>query len=64
MTDLETIKPLLAQLSAREQRIVAMRFLDNRTQQEIADAVGISQMHVSRLLTRILGRLRDELLSD
>ncbi len=64
VTDLETIKPLLAQLSDREQRIVAMRFLDNRTQQEIADAVGISQMHVSRLLTRILGRLRDELLSD
>lgn len=64
VTDLESIKPLLARLSDREQKIVGMRFLDNRTQQEIADVLGISQMHVSRLLTRILGRLRDELLGD
>ena len=41
--------------------IVELRFFHDKTQSEIARAVGISQMHVSRLLTRVLGQLRDSL---
>jgi len=48
---------LLKTLSPRDRRIIAMRFIEDRTQQEIAQAVGISQMHVSRLLTRALERM-------
>jgi len=51
------LQPLLETLSARERRIVTMRFIDDRTQREIADAIGISQMHVSRLLARALERM-------
>ena len=42
----------------RERRIVTMRFIEDRTQKEIADAIGISQMHVSRLLAGALERMR------
>lgn len=55
---------LLCRLPARERRILAMRFYGNRTQAEIAAEFGISQMHVSRLLTRALTWLREALLSD
>lgn len=48
---------LLARLPERERRIVELRFFAGLTQAEIADQVGISQMHVSRLLTRSLGAL-------
>ena len=64
VTNLESLRPLIAELPDRDQSILAMRFYENRTQQEIAERLGVSQMHVSRLLTRILGRLRAELLSD
>ncbi|MDY7088425.1 MAG: RNA polymerase sigma factor SigF [Actinomycetota bacterium] len=53
--------PALATLGEREQRIVVLRFYGNLTQAQIADQVGISQMHVSRLLTKALIKLRDEL---
>ena len=43
----------------REQSILRMRFVDGLTQSEIAEAVGVSQMHVSRLLTSSLQKLRD-----
>ncbi|HEX7167758.1 MAG TPA: sigma-70 family RNA polymerase sigma factor [Acidimicrobiales bacterium] len=49
---------LLAKLPARERRIVEMRFIDGRTQSEIAEEIGISQMHVSRLLRGALDRMR------
>ncbi|MFC0534124.1 RNA polymerase sigma factor SigF [Phytohabitans kaempferiae] len=52
---------VLATLPERERRIVMLRFHGNQTQQQIADQVGISQMHVSRLLARTLARLREEL---
>ena len=42
-------------------RIVELRFFEERTQSEIAREVGISQMHVSRLLTRVLTRMREEI---
>jgi RNA polymerase sigma-B factor len=53
--------PALATLDEREQRILTLRFYCNLTQTEIAEQVGISQMHVSRLITRALGKLRGQL---
>jgi RNA polymerase sigma-B factor len=53
--------PALATLDEREQRIVHLRFYGNLTQTQIAEQVGISQMHVSRLLTRALAKLRGHL---
>jgi RNA polymerase sigma-B factor len=54
------IAELLDVLPERERRIVELRFFDSLTQSEIAERVGVSQMHVSRLLTRSLERLRAE----
>jgi RNA polymerase sigma-B factor len=54
----ELVAALLEELPEREQMIVRLRFWEGWTQSEIADEVGISQMHVSRLLTRTLLRLR------
>jgi RNA polymerase sigma-B factor len=56
--DRMTVVPLLATLAARERRIVTLRFFGNMSQSQIAEIVGMSQMHVSRLLTRSLARLR------
>jgi RNA polymerase sigma-B factor len=53
-----TILPALRVLPRREQEIIRLRFFEDLTQSEIADRVGISQMHVSRLLRRALGRVR------
>jgi RNA polymerase sigma-B factor len=57
----ESIKPLLEALPSREKRILLLRFFKNRTQSEIAAEIGVSQMHVSRLLTRTLAQLRTAL---
>lgn len=54
----ESIKPLIDALGDREKRLLMMRFFKNMTQSQIADEIGVSQMHVSRLLTRTLERLR------
>jgi RNA polymerase sigma-B factor len=59
----ETLQPLLAGLSERERQLITMRFFGNMTQVNIAERLGISQMHVSRLLTRTLSRLREEMLT-
>jgi RNA polymerase sigma-B factor len=59
-----TVSRLLLRLPARERQMLAMRFYGNRTQAEIADELGISQMHVSRLLSRALSWLREAMLSD
>jgi RNA polymerase sigma-B factor len=64
VTDWHALGPLLAELPARQQRIIALRFGREMTQAEIADRVGVSQMHVSRLLTRTLAQLRSGLLAD
>ena len=50
-------------LSERDRRIIALRFYHDLTQREIAEEIGVTQMQVSRLLTRILLRLRDSLRS-
>src|SRR5689334_4442088 len=54
----ESLKPLIAELPPRDRKILSLRFVGNLTQSEIGDELGISQMHVSRLLSRTLGRLR------
>jgi RNA polymerase sigma-B factor len=56
--DRSALRPLLAQLPERERRILNLRFFAGMTQAEIASRLGISQMHVSRLLARSLGQLR------
>ena len=60
--DMEAISTHWEELPEREQRILVMRFYGNLTQAEIGAKLGISQMHVSRLLARALGYLRDQLL--
>ena len=57
----EALRPLLDALPERERTVVVLRFFESLTQSQIAERVGISQMHVSRLLARTLARLRDEL---
>ena len=52
------LAPLLAQVPERERRILMMRFFEHLTQTQIAERVGLSQMHVSRLLARTLEDLR------
>lgn len=59
----ESLKPLLAQLDDREKRILQMRFFDNLSQSQIATELGISQMHVSRILNKVLTHLREGLIS-
>jgi RNA polymerase sigma-B factor len=60
----ESIKPLLDQLEPREKQILLLRFFKNMTQSQIAEEIGVSQMHVSRLLARTLGDLRRTLHED
>jgi RNA polymerase sigma-B factor len=56
-----TLRPLLARLPARERTILALRFVRGMSQSQIAAEVGVSQMHVSRLITRSLAVLREGL---
>ena len=60
--DMEAVATHWDELPEREQRILVMRFYGNLTQAEIGMRLGISQMHVSRLLARALGHLRSRLL--
>ena len=53
------VAPAIRELPARERRILYLRFFENRTQSEIAAEIGISQMHVSRILSQTLATLRD-----
>lgn len=55
------VQSMLGTLDERDRKILEMRFFDDRTQQEIADEVGLSQMHVSRILRDTLERLRAEI---
>jgi RNA polymerase sigma-B factor len=60
----ESLKPLLEKLPAREKKILMLRFFGGMTQSQIAGELGISQMHVSRLLARTLAQLREGLLAE
>jgi RNA polymerase sigma-B factor len=57
----ESIRPLIENLPPRERQILLLRFFRQMTQAQIAEEVGISQMHVSRLLSRTLAELRDSI---
>jgi RNA polymerase sigma-B factor len=58
------IEPALAEISERDREILHLRFVEDLTQSEIADRVGVSQMHVSRILRSTLERLRDAVTED
>ena len=55
-----SLAPALRDLSERERKILYLRFFEGRTQTEIADELGISQMHVSRLVSQSLEKLREK----
>ncbi|MFF2950429.1 SigB/SigF/SigG family RNA polymerase sigma factor [Kitasatospora sp. NPDC057965] len=62
LTDFRSaVRPLLARLPEREQTILKLRFWDDWTQSRIGERIGVSQMHVSRLLAATLAWLREEL---
>jgi RNA polymerase sigma-B factor len=60
--DVETVRPLVLALPERQQTVLMLRFFENMTQTQIAERLGISQMHVSRLLARSLATLRERAL--
>ncbi|MFF2324532.1 MULTISPECIES: RNA polymerase sigma factor SigF [unclassified Streptomyces] len=62
--NLHTLAPLMGGLDGRERRIVDMRFGQEMTQSQIGAELGISQMHVSRLISRIVRKLRDGMLVE
>ncbi|MGW7634461.1 RNA polymerase sigma factor SigF [Streptomyces decoyicus] len=62
--DLHVLAPLLDTLDARERRLIELRFGQEMTQSQIGDELGVSQMHVSRLLTRTLSKLRAGMLTE
>jgi RNA polymerase sigma-B factor len=64
VADRLTVAELLQRLPERERQMLSLRFYGNRTQSEIAAELGISQMHVSRMLSRALTWLREAMLSD
>jgi RNA polymerase sigma-B factor len=55
------LQPLIAQLSARDRRVLQLRFFEERTQQQIADDIGLTQAQVSRILRRILSTLKSSM---
>jgi RNA polymerase sigma-B factor len=54
-----TLEPMMSALSDREREILRLRFVEDLTQSEIGDRVGLSQMHISRLLRQAVARLRE-----
>ncbi len=61
--DFHALAPLIAALDERDRRIIHMRFVEELTQSQIAEHLGCSQMHVSRLLSRTLKKLREGMLT-
>ncbi|MET9340023.1 SigB/SigF/SigG family RNA polymerase sigma factor [Nonomuraea sp. NPDC003804] len=64
LVDQQAVKPLIDALPSREKNILLLRFFGNMTQAEIAAEFGISQMHVSRILRKVLDQLRAELIAE
>ncbi|MDQ3670480.1 MAG: sigma-70 family RNA polymerase sigma factor, partial [Actinomycetota bacterium] len=62
--DRAVLAPGLRVLDERERRILQLRFFDGLTQSQIAQQIGISQMHVSRLIRRSLEKIRNEVAAD
>jgi RNA polymerase sigma-B factor len=61
LVDCTVLRPLLEELPVREQQIIQLRFFGGLTQAEIGAQMGISQMHVSRILSRTLAGLRERM---
>ncbi|MEV0204725.1 MULTISPECIES: RNA polymerase sigma factor SigF [unclassified Streptomyces] len=61
--DFHALAPMIAELDDRERKIIHWRFVEELTQAEIGERLGVSQMHVSRLLSRLLAGLREGMLS-
>lgn len=61
--DLHALAPLIAELNERDRHILHLRFVEELTQSQIGERLGVTQMHVSRLLSRTLARLREGMLS-
>ncbi|MFB8773235.1 RNA polymerase sigma factor SigF [Streptomyces broussonetiae] len=61
--DLHALGPIIAELDERDRNIIHWRFVEELTQAQIGERLGVSQMHVSRLLTRLLTRMREGMLS-
>lgn len=61
--DFHTLAPLIAELDERDRQIIHMRFVEELTQAQIGEHLDVSQMHVSRLLSRTLARLREGMLT-
>ncbi|MGW5640519.1 RNA polymerase sigma factor SigF [Streptomyces sp. NPDC003832] len=61
--NIHALAPLVAELDERDRLILHLRFVEERTQAQIGEELGVSQMHISRLITRILARLRSGLLT-
>ena len=61
ITDREAVRPLLAALPPRERTVLYLRFFESMSQSQIAEHIGVSQMHVSRILDTTLRALRDQL---
>ncbi|MFJ3307112.1 RNA polymerase sigma factor SigF [Streptomyces sp. NPDC086549] len=62
--DFQSLAPLMAELSDRDREIIHLRFVEEATQAEIGERLGCSQMHVSRLIKRIIMRLRQGMLGE
>jgi RNA polymerase sigma-B factor len=62
--DFHSLAPLMAELDERDRQIIHMRFVEEATQAEIGERLGCSQMHVSRLIKRIITRLREGMLGE
>ncbi|MFE9045632.1 RNA polymerase sigma factor SigF [Streptomyces sp. NPDC012421] len=62
--DFHALAPLIADLDERDRHIIHLRFVEELTQAQIGERLGCSQMHVSRLLSRTVKRLREGLLTD
>jgi RNA polymerase sigma-B factor len=57
----EAIGPVLEEISERDRKVLHLRFVEDMTQSEIAEQVGVSQMHVSRILRATIEKLRQRI---
>ncbi|MYR44994.1 sigma-70 family RNA polymerase sigma factor, partial [Streptomyces sp. SID5910] len=62
--DFHALAPMIAGLDERDRQIIHWRFVEELTQKEIGERLGVSQMHVSRLISRLLTRLREGMLTN
>ncbi|MFE1883213.1 RNA polymerase sigma factor SigF [Streptomyces diastatochromogenes] len=61
--DFHALAPMIAELDDRDRKIIHWRFVEELTQAQIGERLGVSQMHISRLISRLLARLREGMLS-